>query len=108
MRVPSKPGVTAMLWLDKDTRAFTTNEAALREALALRLARGAEVLERARLRMELMDPRLVLKRGYALLTDSSGKAVTRAAQTHPGQDLVATLTDGEVALTVTAPSRISS
>lgn len=94
--------------LDKDTRAFTTTEAALREALELRLAHGTEVLERARLRMELMDPRLVLKRGYALLTDRSGKAVTRAEQTHPGQDLVATLTDGEVALTVTASSRISS
>ncbi len=94
--------------LDKDRRDYGAADTALQEVVRLRLLRGADVLERARLRLELLDPRLVLKRGYALLTDSSGRAVTRAAQTHPGQDLVATLADGEVALTVTAPSRISS
>jgi exodeoxyribonuclease VII large subunit len=94
--------------LEKDRRDYGAGETALQEVVQLRLGRSTDVLERARLRLELLDPRLVLKRGYALLTDSSGSAVTRAAQTHPGQDLVATLTDGEVALTVAAPSRISS
>ncbi|MEO8654735.1 MAG: exodeoxyribonuclease VII large subunit [Ramlibacter sp.] len=94
--------------LEKDRRAYTTVDTALQEVIRLRIGRGGDVLERARLRLELLDPRLVLKRGYALLTDSSGRAVTQVAQTHPGQDLLATLTDGEVALTVTAPARISS
>lgn len=94
--------------LDSDLRAWGTADMALQDVVRSRLDRGADVLERVRLRLELLDPRLVLKRGYALLTDGSGRAVTRVAQTHPGQDLIATLTDGEVALTVTAPSRISS
>jgi exodeoxyribonuclease VII large subunit len=54
--------------------------------------------------MELLDPRLVLQRGYALLVDAAGRPVTSVQQTHPGQSLVATLADGEVALTV-APQR---
>jgi len=76
----------------------------LKRAVRLRLDRGAQVLDRSRLRMELLDPRLVLQRGYALLTQESGKPVTSVQQTHPGQLLVATLADGEVDLTV-APRR---
>ena len=53
--------------------------------------------------MELLDPRLVLQRGYALLTDEAGRPITSARQTHPGQALLATLADGEVALTVEPP-----
>jgi exodeoxyribonuclease VII large subunit len=94
--------------LEQEQRSYAAIEAATQEAARVRLRRGADMLEHARLRLELLDPRLVLQRGYALLTDRSGKAVTRAVQTHPGQDLKATLTDGEVALTVTAPASISS
>lgn len=94
--------------LEKDQRGYATVEAAIQDAARTRLRRGADMLEHARLRLELLDPRLVLQRGYALLTDRSGKPVTRASQTHPGQDLNATLADGEVALTVTAPGWISS
>jgi exodeoxyribonuclease VII large subunit len=94
--------------LEKDHRGYAACETAIQEKVQARLRRGADMLEHARLRLELLDPRLVLKRGYALLTDRSGRAVTRVGQTHPGQDLLATLTDGEVALTVTAQSRISS
>jgi exodeoxyribonuclease VII large subunit len=39
----------------------------------------------AELRLQLLDPRLVLQRGYALLVDADGAVVTRAAQTRPGQ-----------------------
>ena len=46
-------------------------------AASMRCRRGcaaaADVLERARLRLELLDPRLVLQRGYALLTDEVGQ-----------------------------------
>lgn len=60
----------------------------------------AQRLERAGLRLQLLDPRLVLQRGYAWLTDEHGRAVTRADQTHAGQALQATLADGKVDLTV--------
>ena len=57
-------------------------------------------LERAALRLNLLDPHLVLERGYAWLSDATGQAITRAAQTHPGQAVTATLMDGTVDLTV--------
>jgi exodeoxyribonuclease VII large subunit len=57
------------------------------------------------MRLDLLDPRLVLQRGYALLTDLDGTAIVRAAQTRTGQALRATLADGEVDLTV-APQRL--
>jgi len=66
---------------------------------------SAERLARAALRLELLDPRLVLQRGYAWLTDAEGQAVTRAAQTRPGQALRATLHDGAVDLQVLPPHR---
>jgi len=69
----------------------------------LRCERAAQALERSRLRLELLDPRLVLQRGYALLTDEMGTAVTSVHQTRAGQSLRATLADGEVALTVSPP-----
>jgi exodeoxyribonuclease VII large subunit len=78
---------------------------ALEAALATRFRRSHEALERQRLRLELLDPRLVLQRGYALLTDLEGAAIGRAAQTRPGQALRATLADGEIDLTV-APRRL--
>jgi exodeoxyribonuclease VII large subunit len=75
-------------------------------AVRRRLERAGQTLERARLRLELLDPRLVLARGYALLTDEQGNAVTSAARTHIGQPLRATLADGEVDLAVTPPRLI--
>lgn len=63
-------------------------------------------LERAQLRLAPLDPKLVLQRGYAWLADMQGQAVTRAGDTAPGQALRATLADGEVDLTVSAPRLI--
>ena len=60
----------------------------------------------ASLRLELLNPKLVLKRGYAWLADTDGRAVTSIGQTHFGQPLSATLMDGEVDLTVSAPRLI--
>ncbi len=48
-----------------------------------------------------LDPRVVLKRGFAWLADGeSGQPVVSAADAHAGQRLRATLADGEVDLTV--------
>lgn len=58
-------------------------------------------LERAGLRLQLLDPSLVLQRGYAWLSDEEGRTITRVGQTHAGQALQATLADGKVDLTVT-------
>ena len=86
--------------LARQAASLSALDERLKRAARVRLQDGTRVLERSRLRLELLDPRLVLQRGYALLTDEAGRPVTRARETHPGQPLVATLADGEVALTV--------
>ncbi|HSH90147.1 MAG TPA: exodeoxyribonuclease VII large subunit [Ramlibacter sp.] len=98
---------SARVRLEKSGAGFNTMHVRLRQAVQARLERGAQLLDRSRLRMELLDPRLVLQRGYALLTDDAGRPVTSVAQTRTGQDLVATLADGEVAVTV-APPRVQT
>jgi exodeoxyribonuclease VII large subunit len=85
--------------------ALPLAQAALAASLANRLQRSRDGLDRQRMRLDLLDPRLVLQRGYALLTDLDGTAITSAAQTRAGQALRATLADGEVDLTV-APRRL--
>jgi len=60
-----------------------------------------ERLRRAAQALALLDPGLVLQRGYAWLADSGGRPLVRAAQAREGQDLRAVLADGELALRVT-------
>lgn len=69
---------------------------AFRRALEQRVQR----LQRSEAALNLLDPRLVLERGYAFLTDTQGLAITRASQARPGQSLRASLADGELDLTV--------
>lgn len=66
------------------------------------LRRDRERVERAQLRLELLDPKLVLKRGYAWLADLQGQPITSPEKTHVGQPVRATLAGGEVDLTVSA------
>jgi len=64
------------------------------------LAVPTQQLDRAALRLGLLDPCLVLARGYAWLTDAQGHAIGRVAQTRAGQAVRATLVDGTVDLRV--------
>jgi exodeoxyribonuclease VII large subunit len=61
-------------------------------------------LERAGLRLALLDPQLVLERGYAWLSDARGQPVTSCRQLSLGQIARATLADGTVDLIVTNPT----
>ena len=72
-------------------------------AMERSVASHQQRLERANLRLELLDPRLVLQRGYALLTDSHGLPVTQVRQAPPGSALQAQLSDGSVDVVVTQP-----
>lgn len=69
-------------------------------ALGRTLQRSQDRTHRAALRLGLLDPALVLKRGYAWLTLEDGHTLTRAAQARPGQRVRASLADGTVDLTV--------
>ncbi len=73
---------------------------ALPRAVAASLGRDSQRLERAQTRLESMDPKWVLQRGYAWLADDNGHAVTSVTQARVGQPLRATLADGELNLTV--------
>ncbi len=89
--------------LERRKQALRTLHVALPRGMGIALDRTGQRLHRAQLRLELLDPRLVLQRGYALLSDESGHAITSAAQALPGQAVRATLADGEVDLTVSQP-----
>lgn len=67
------------------------------------LNRTQERLARADLRLGLLDPTLVLQRGYAWLASVDGSAITSVKQTRPGQELTATLSDGKLDLRVSSP-----
>lgn len=72
--------------------------------VALRRAseRQALRLQRCETALAMLDPSLVLERGYAFLTDAQGQAITSASQAVPGQALRATLADGGLNLHVDA------
>jgi exodeoxyribonuclease VII large subunit len=65
---------------------------------SLEMERGQ--LARATLRLDALDPSLVLRRGYAWLSDEKDHPITSVAQTRSGQHVVATLSDGAVDMTV--------
>ena len=72
----------------------------LPKAVALSLSQDRQRLERAQARLESMDPKWALQRGYAWLADAQGHAITSVQQARVGQPLRATLADGELNLTV--------
>ena len=61
-----------------------------------------ERVERAALRLSLLDPKLVLERGYAWLNHPQGQAISSVNQLAPNQAVQATLADGVVDLRVEA------
>lgn len=92
--------------LMRETLQVQALDTELPREIGASLQRSRERIERAQLRLELLDPKLVLQRGYAWLADMQGHPVTRAKATYAGQPLRATLADGEVDLTVSAPRLI--
>jgi exodeoxyribonuclease VII large subunit len=68
------------------------------------LSRRQERLARSERSLALLDPQLVLQRGYVWLADEEGVTVVDAAQVQAGQALRATLAKGQIDLTVQASS----
>lgn len=77
--------------------------------MARQISRQHQRLEHASLRLSLLDPRLVLRRGYALIARADGSMLVRAADAKPGEAVAARLADGELELSVTGtPPRLSA
>jgi exodeoxyribonuclease VII large subunit len=81
----------------------------LAQALPLVVGQAASLhrqrLDRSKVALSLLDPQLVLERGYALLTDTQGKAITRAGQAAAGDAMRARLSDGVLDLSVQVVSQ---
>ena len=71
-------------------------------ALTLVAARTTHRLGAAATRLAAVDPHRVLARGYAMLTDASGRPVTSIAGMERQQPLLATLADGQADVVVAA------
>lgn len=92
-----------LLKLQRVAQSQQALQANLPSILQRSLEQQRQKLGRMDLRLQLLDPRLVLQRGYALLTDDQGKPVTQVKQAAPGAALRAQLSDGSVDLVVTQP-----
>ena len=75
-------------------------QSALPDAMQRTLTRRDDRLQRAALRLGLLDPTLVLQRGYAWLSSAEGQTITSVRQTRVGQLVRGSLADGTVDLTV--------
>lgn len=91
------------------TQAQRNEQKLLRLSEALPRARQKNLQERQQrlvnleTRLGLLDPHLVLDRGYAWLTNESGQALTKVADFQALQAVTATLADGQVDLHVNGP-----
>ena len=98
--------------LQQRMRSFTqtcqhdllNKKAQLDRALGQTVQNNQQRIHRAQLRLGLLDPKLVLQRGFAWLSDEKGQAVSSIAQATVGQPVRATLADGVVDLTVSSKS----
>ena len=88
---------------ERAREGLARSEARWAHALAGAMNAHRQRLARAELRLSLLDPQLVLNRGYSWLTDTDGKLLTQVAQLPPGKPVRATVSDGQVDLTVTQP-----
>ena len=88
--------------LGQEKQRIDTLKSGFPRAVADSLKHRRHQLGRARLQLDMLDPKLVLQRGYAWLADLEGHAITGVKNTHPGQPVRATLADGQVDLTVAA------
>lgn len=80
----------------------------LPDALAQALAQQHRRLAQVDTHLQLLDPSLVLQRGYALLSDAQGHALTSVAQLAPGATVSARMADGRAQLNVLGVERTRS
>jgi exodeoxyribonuclease VII large subunit len=92
--------MTSLFSIKQSQQALISLQSRLPEAFRRDLIRKGDRLQRAELRLGLLDPKLVLQRGYAWLTGPEGNTISRVKQTYPGQLVRASLADGTVDLAV--------
>ena len=93
----------ALLQMQRHTQVVLAQQANLAPMVQRQFQQRRQHLAQLAQRLELLDPRRVLQRGYSLLTDSSGRAVTQVQDAPVGAALKVHLSDGSVDVTVTQP-----
>ena len=71
-----------------------------------RLDRGDDDLEHQIARIRALSPLATLRRGYAVLSDADGQALSSVATVEPGQDIHIRVADGRIGATTTTVDRI--
>lgn len=92
----------AAMRLDRERGNLQRQTQSWPQAVQRDLQRQSRLLQQAQARLALLDPHLVLQRGYAWLANTEGHALTSVSQVKPGQAVQAVLADGTLDLTVTA------
>ena len=77
------------------------NARRLQRQIEFNLTKKSMYLEQLAGSLQLMSPLNTLERGYAILQDSAGKVVSSSKKLSNGQNLIATVSDGEINVTVT-------
>ena len=93
-------GAAARRDLARRAAALEARSARAHTLLSRGLALNAGRVEAAAIRLRAVDPSQVLARGYALLRDAGGHALSSVGQMQPGQSVLATLHDGDAGLEV--------
>ncbi len=106
LRLQQRLGQAVQTRTQRCHNELATLASGLARGVQLTPATARERLHRAALRLDLLDPKLVLQRGFAWLSDADGQAITSVAQTTEGQALQATLADGVVDLRVAPLTQI--
>ena len=86
--------------VERHRQRFRQREADFRQQLQAPTVRARDRLDRAERSLALLDPRLVLQRGYALLSAADGRPVSSVAQATAGDALRADVADGSFDLAV--------
>jgi len=99
----------AMMRLQTALPSLASRSSQVLSTLSLRLQNQRKVISEIRTRrldqlqakLEAMNPKKVLERGYAILIDKHKRAVVSARETSPGDTLTGILHDGEISLEIT-------
>ena len=92
-----------LLKLQREAQVLKALEADFPQKIKAATATHTQRMANAALRLQLLDPQLVLQRGYALLQTPEGALVRSVRQAPPATALRARLADGELDLTVVPP-----
>ncbi len=95
-------GRHALLHLQRERAGLQSSRVQLARSAGLVLERARATLDRRADRVRLLDPRAVLRRGFALLRDPEGRLITGIAGLRPDQDLTLVLRDGTAGARTTA------